>query len=91
MSKMNKQVLTDLTESVELINKLTAEDNTVKVTKDNDSISIYWVKNKRYIDFTGQERTDEVWCTEDNRLIPCQDLSADHARNILRMLIHKKW
>lgn len=37
-----------------------------------------------------QPERDELWETEDGRLIPVARLDVDHLRNIVRMIIRKK-
>ena len=67
------------------------EDETVVVdfseTSEPDTYEVRWVNRKKYISFKNEELDDEVWCTVDGKLIVCQDLEAEHARNIVRMMI----
>lgn len=69
--------------STQLIN----EGNTVEIQPLEDgTFRAMWIKNKTYIK-GGKEVEDEVWCTKGGELIVCQDLTPEHARNIVRMIV----
>lgn len=55
----------------------------------DSSFRVIWVPIKKYI-ADGVEYTDEVWTTEDGRMINCQDLEPEHAKNIIRMTLRNE-
>jgi signal recognition particle GTPase len=63
---------------------------TVSVYPTQDRFLIQWAKTKRYLSYTGDEHDDEAWLTEAGEMIFVQDLTEDHARNIVRMFIHQR-
>jgi hypothetical protein len=74
----------------ELVESLSASDNTASVTKTiNGDFSVSWIKNKSYTTIDGKTFSDEVWQTEDGKLIAIQDLEPEHAKNIIRMILRK--
>lgn len=54
---------------------------------DSGIYRVSWIENKTYVSHTGDIHDDEVWITEDGRMIHIQDLEPEHARNIIRMMI----
>ena len=58
--------------------------------KEDGTYRISWIKAKKYISFTGDEHTDEVWVKEDGTMLNCQDIELEHARNIIRMMIRNE-
>lgn len=52
--------------------------------------SLEWMEHKKYTTFDGVEYFDELWRTEDGTLHLIQDLSPEHARNCLRMIMRKE-
>ncbi len=85
---MNTEDIIDPSEALARVKSLSEGDNTVEVIKTDDGLyRLTWVKNKKYTDFTGVERTDEVWTKEDGTMIACQDLELEHAKNIIRMML----
>lgn len=74
----------------DFVRQLQSEGNVVEVSRLNDlSFEVRWVKGKTYIAFDGAEYPDEAWVTEDGRMLLIQDLSEDHAKNIIRMIIRQ--
>jgi len=51
---------------------------------------VEWQEHKDYVDHNGVTHPDEVWITEDQRMILVQDLEPEHARNILRMILRQE-
>jgi hypothetical protein len=51
---------------------------------------VEWQEHKNYVAFDGQTFPDEVWITEDQRMILVQDLEPEHARNVLRMILRQE-
>jgi len=75
-------------EASELAISLSNSDHTVDAFKNKDgTYRISWIKNKKYTAYDGKEFTDEVWTTEDYRMICVQDLTEAHAKNIIRMMM----
>lgn len=55
----------------------------------NGTSIVRWIPKQKYIDHDGVERDEEVWVTRDNGLINVADLSPEHARNIIRMILRQ--
>lgn len=53
-------------------------------------IIVSWEEQKKYTAQDGKEYTDEVWMTEDGRMIQIQDLEPEHAKNIIRMMLRQE-
>lgn len=54
------------------------------------SIEISWQEHKTYKALDGKEWPDEVWRTEDGRVLQIQDIDPEHCRNILRMILRQE-
>lgn len=52
--------------------------------------SVRWQEHKFYKSLDGKEWPDEVWRTEDGRLLQIQDIEPEHCRNILRMILRQE-
>ena len=52
--------------------------------------AIQWQEHKSYTSLDGKEWPDEVWRTEDGRLLQIQDIEPEHCRNILRMMLRQE-
>jgi hypothetical protein len=77
-------------EALALIESL-ADANHVNATCTSDGIyRVGWVPKKQYTTHDGKEFTDEVWMTEHGELIVVQDLTPDHAKNIVRMILRNE-
>lgn len=87
-----KQVLNTYTEVVALVDSLAKENKWyVDVTgNDIDGYTVQWIERKTYVAQDGRTYQDEVWITEAGELLCIQDVSADHVRNILRMIIRRE-
>lgn len=59
----------------------------VQELEDNAGYTVQWLEHKTYVAYDGETYPDEVWLTEDNRLLLVQDIDPDHCRNILRMIL----
>ena len=56
--------------------------------ENNAGFIINWQEQKFYTGYeNGEQYPDEFWMTKDNDMIQIQDLSEDHCKNILRMII----
>lgn len=83
-------VIKKLVELEDFVRQLQVEGNVVEVSQLTDhNFEVRWVKGKTYIAFDGAEYPDEAWVTEDGRMLLIQDLSEDHAKNIIRMIIRQ--
>jgi len=52
--------------------------------------SVQWQEHKTYTAFDGKVFPDEVWLTEDDRMLLIQDIEPEHCRNILRMMLRQE-
>jgi len=52
--------------------------------------AVQWEEHKSYTAYDGKEWPDEVWRTEDGRLLQIQDIEPEHCRNILRMMLRQE-
>lgn len=52
--------------------------------------AIQWQEHKSYTAYDGKVWPDEVWRTEDGRLLQIQDIDPEHCRNILRMMLRQE-
>ena len=77
----------------EFVRKLFAEDKwaiAAQPTGEGEKCSVHWIERKTYVSHTGETHSDEVWVTIDNKMILVQDLEAEHARNIVRMMLRQE-
>jgi hypothetical protein len=87
---MNTKDVSTPEEALALIDSL-ADTNHVNATLTSDGIyRVGWVPKKQYTTHDGKEFTDEVWMTEHGELIVVQDLTPDHAKNIIRMVLRNE-
>lgn len=87
---MNTKKFKDISDAASHIEALYKEDKWVVdiASSDEDmSIIIRWVEKKEYTSHTGEVHTDEVWITKNGEMVFVQDLEAEHARNIVRMML----
>jgi hypothetical protein len=54
-----------------------------------DGGTLEWVERKAYTE-NGQEKLDEVWLRQNGEMVQVQDLSVEHARNIIRMILRNQ-
>lgn len=59
------------------------------VTTESGTIEVQWIEQKTYVAHDGEVFPDEAWLTKDGELLLVQDLSAEHAKNVLRMIIRQ--
>lgn len=52
--------------------------------------AVQWQEHKMYTAYDGKVWPDEVWLTEDGRLLQIQDIEPEHCRNILRMMLRQE-
>lgn len=60
------------------------------VETSKDVITVEWQEHKTYIAQDGKEFFDEIWTTNEGDMIQVQDLSPEHARNIIRMMLRNE-
>lgn len=86
---MKSAVISDPSVALNLIDILSKTGNYINVDKEDVNYKITWLKHKKYTSYDGTVQTDKVWTKEDGTMIVCQDLTLEHARNIVRMLHDK--
>lgn len=89
---MNKQEVDTIEEAQIIVDSLIAEKKwavTVVQTAEGKYI-IQSMEHKKYTDHDGIERLDEVWTTAKGDMMMVQDLTAEHAKNIIRMFLRKE-
>jgi hypothetical protein len=87
-----KKEFTDKAEAEKFFNELRAEKKweiDAYILPEDKGYSIQWIESKTYIAHDGKEYPDETWLTEAGDLVLIQDLTADHAKNIIRMMLRK--
>ena len=58
--------------------------------KERGVIEIQWIEKKQYIAYGDKKQyIDECWMAEDGTMYNVQDLTEDHAKNIIRMMIRQ--
>ena len=62
----------------------------IRTLPEGQGYSVQWQEHKMYTAQDGKEYHDEVWVTQDGKLIQVQDLEEAHCRNILRMLLRQE-
>jgi len=55
----------------------------------SDHFVVEWQEQKFYTAVDGATFPDEVWFTEDGRMLQIQDIPLEHCRNIIRMIIRQ--
>lgn len=86
---MNTKHFNDTSDAIEFCNKI-AGNNAVRAYQCHDGTAVVnWVPYTNYLAEDGKEYPDEVWCTSNGELIPLAKVTADHARNIVRMMLRK--
>ena len=87
-----KKEIVDVLEAQDFVNSLLEHGKyvvDVQEKKDNGGYLIQWQEHKTYKAHDGREFRDEIWLTQDGRLFQVQDLSEEHCRNILRMILRQ--
>lgn len=88
---MHTKTFNTAEEANEFIVEMSKKDVSIDAYQGKDKrYTVSWVENKTYISRDGKEFTDEVWITIDNEMIHVQDLEAEHARNIIRMMLRNR-
>jgi len=88
-----KKEIKSIEDTDAFVNELLAEEKYVIDIQElplNAGWIVQWQEHKTYKAFDGKEFPDEVWLTEDNRLLQIQDIEPEHCRNILRMMLRKE-
>jgi hypothetical protein len=87
-----KQELKTIEEAQALVDSLYKEGKyiiEVQQLAGDAGYAVQWQEHKFYKAFDGKEWPDEVWRTEDGRLLQIQDIEPEHCRNILRMILRQ--
>lgn len=90
---MNRKVVKTVEEVDEFIEPLATGEFVIDIKElpNKEGYSIEWQTHKTYTAFAdGKVYPDELWRTEDGRLLLVQDLEPEHCRNILRMILRKE-
>jgi len=51
---------------------------------------VQWQEHKTYISQDGKVFPEEIWFTEAGEMLQVQDISVEHCRNIIRMIIRNE-
>lgn len=85
---MNKQTFNTVEELKDFIKGL---DGNIKyvfdVVEKDQAFELRWEQQKYYTAADGQSYPDEVWETKEGQLYQIQDMSEEHVKNCLRMII----
>lgn len=89
---MKKQV-NNRAEMEAFVEPLIAENRyviNIREVAEDGSFIIQWQEHKKYTAVDGKEFHDEVWTTAEGDIIQVQDLTLDHAHNIIRMYLRQQ-
>lgn len=90
---MNRKELKTVEEVDEFIKPIATGEFVIdiKVLPEDAGYAVEWQEYKSYTSFAdGKEYPDELWRTEDGRLLLVQDIEPEHCRNILRMMLRQE-
>lgn len=88
---MNKKTIVGVDALRKFIEPLTQDHYVVGALETSpDTFEVTWQDRKTYVAQDGKEYPEEAWMTQDGRVIQIQDLTEDHAKNILRMLLRQR-
>lgn len=63
----------------------------IRALPEDGGYVVEWQEHKSYTSYAdGKEYPDELWRTEDGRLLLIQDIEPEHCRNILRMILRNE-
>ena len=62
----------------------------IRPLPEGQGYSVQWQEHKMYTAQDGKEYHDEVWVTQEGKLVQVQDLTEAHCRNVLRMLLRQE-
>lgn len=78
-------------EAQEFLENLAEEGRYVAMAQPvGNQFEVQWIEQKNYTAIDGKEFPDEVWVTKEGEMKLIQDLEAEHARNVIRMLIRRQ-
>jgi len=89
---MKKEIKT-FEELESFINPLLAEQKYVveiRELPEKSGYTVEWQEHKTYVSYDGKVYPDEIWTTEDGRVLLVQDIEESHCRNILRMILRRE-
>jgi len=85
---METKDFTEYHTALEFVKNLPQDKYVVDLCKMSETqYRVSWLHHKKYTTYDNEEYNDEVWMTEHGRMIHCQDLTPDHAKNIIRMML----
>jgi hypothetical protein len=85
-----RQVANTYDETIEIINELKKTGHDVALLKLADgTFQIDYIECKGYTTYDDKVFPDEVWITEAGEMLHIQDLSEDHAKNVIRMMLRQ--
>lgn len=90
---METKTINDYDELVEFTMQLASNDKVsfdITSLPDQSGWVVKWIQLKTYITHDGKEFLDEAWVTKAGEMILIQDLTPDHCRNIIRMMIRNQ-
>jgi hypothetical protein len=88
-----KQFVESFEDMEKLVNTLKETDKYVidiEQPPDEFGYIVRWVETAQYTAMDGKSYAEEVWVTRDGDMFNIKDLSEDHCRNIIRMLIRQQ-
>ena len=85
-----KKELSTAEEAENFAETLSETEFAIDMYKSETGFVVQWVERKMYSTFDGKEYPDEAWVTKENQLLLIQDISPEHCRNILRMIIRNE-
>lgn len=88
-----KKEIKDKDETKEFVSSLMKEQKyvvDVQQLSDDAGYLIQWQEHKTYLAHDGKEFKDEIWITEAGDMLQIQDISAEHCRNVIRMILRNE-
>lgn len=90
MSAKSEKKFTEYQDAVNFAaEKISEQKYIVHLRQLGTEYAVIWQEHKDYIAQDGQSYPDEVWVTQDGEPILVQDLTEDHCRNIIRMVVRQ--
>jgi hypothetical protein len=62
----------------------------VQELPDNTGFKVQWQEHKTYTALDGKVFPEEIWFNEAGEMLQVQDISPEHCRNILRMILRNE-
>lgn len=85
---MGKKIL-KINELAEFVSEMSKDKTCVMdiIEMPDGNYEVQWTEQKYYVAQDGKTFPDEIWTTKEGDLINIQDLSEEHAKNIIRMML----